>query len=134
MAKKRALIPGEQIEKSILTIRGQRVILDADLAAIYGVTTTRLNQQVRRNRDRFPADFAYLLTQPEFTTAARVCDIDVAKCNIKDGPRRATKAAFRFHRVRRRNGRQCFFDAIRQLMIPPQTSRPQIGFHAKPQQ
>jgi hypothetical protein len=65
MAKKHSLIPAEAIEKSILTIRGQRVILDADLAVIYGVTTARLNQQVRRNHDRFPDDFAYSLTQQE---------------------------------------------------------------------
>jgi hypothetical protein len=65
MAKRHTLLPAETIEKSILTIRGQRVILDSDLAAIYGVTTARLNQQVRRNRDRFPDDFAYSLTQQE---------------------------------------------------------------------
>ncbi len=65
MAKKHSSIPVEAIEKSILTIHGQRVILDTDLAAIYGVATTRLNQQVRRNRDRFPDDFAYTLTQQE---------------------------------------------------------------------
>jgi hypothetical protein len=63
--KKQTPIRVEAIEKSILTIHGQRIILDADLAAIYGVTTTRLNQQVRRNRDRFPDDFSYSLTQQE---------------------------------------------------------------------
>lgn len=68
MAKKKAesLIPDEQIERSILLLRGHRVILDADLAALYGVTTARLNQQVRRNMDRFPEDFAFLLTKAEF--------------------------------------------------------------------
>jgi len=68
MAKKKAkpLIPDQRIERSILLLRGQRVILDADLAVLYGVTTTRLNQQVRRNIDRFPEDFAFLLTKEEF--------------------------------------------------------------------
>ncbi len=68
MAKKAEtpLIPMERIEKSILLIRGDRVILDADLAALYGVTTARLNQQVRRNIDRFPEDFAFPLTSEEF--------------------------------------------------------------------
>lgn len=68
MAKKKAksLIPDEQIERAILFLRGHRVILDADLAALYGVTTARLNQQVRRNMDRFPEDFAFLLTKAEF--------------------------------------------------------------------
>lgn len=49
-----------------LTIRGQKVILDADLAAIYGVSTKRLNEQVKRNADRFPRDFAFQLTPSEW--------------------------------------------------------------------
>jgi hypothetical protein len=65
MARNESLIPAESIERSILQIRGQRVILDSDLAAIYGVTTQRLNQQVRRNLDRFPADFSFVLTGRE---------------------------------------------------------------------
>jgi hypothetical protein len=56
-----------EIERSIHIIRGQRVILDADLAALYGVTTKPLNQQVTRNKDRFPDDFAYQLTPQEFS-------------------------------------------------------------------
>jgi hypothetical protein len=67
MAKVDSLIPVERIENSILAIRGQRVILDADLAELYGVTTKRLNEQVKRNRDRFPADFAFRLTRQEVT-------------------------------------------------------------------
>ena len=55
----------QPIEQMIMTIRGQRVILDADLARIYGVPTRRLNEQVRRNADRFPPDFAFVLTQQE---------------------------------------------------------------------
>jgi hypothetical protein len=51
----------------IRTIRDTRVILDADLAKIYGVTTKRLNEQFRRNRDRFPDDFAFRLTNEELT-------------------------------------------------------------------
>ena len=58
-------IPNEQIEKTILVLRGQRVILDADLAQIYGVTTKRLNEQVRRNLDRFPDDFMFQLDEME---------------------------------------------------------------------
>ncbi len=49
----------------IMTVRGKRVILDADLARIYGVPTRRLNEQVRRNADRFPPDFAFVLTEQE---------------------------------------------------------------------
>jgi hypothetical protein len=55
----------QPIEEMIVTIRGQRVILDVDLASIYGVLTKRLNEQVRRNADRFPPDFAFVLTNQE---------------------------------------------------------------------
>jgi hypothetical protein len=53
------------VEEFILTIRGQKVILDADLAHIYDVPTKALNQAVKRNTDRFPADFAFQLTSQE---------------------------------------------------------------------
>ena len=60
-----ALIPVEVIEQRILLIRGQKVILDADLATLYGVPTRVLNQAVRRNLKRFPQDFMFKLSQPE---------------------------------------------------------------------
>lgn len=66
MAVKDSFIPVERIEQLIFLIRRHKVMLDADLARIYGVTTTRLNQQVRRNLDRFPEDFMFQLTQDEF--------------------------------------------------------------------
>ena len=53
------------IKRAIYSLRGQRVMLDSDLAAIYGVTTRRLNEQLRRNRSRFPDDFAFQLTAEE---------------------------------------------------------------------
>ena len=56
-----------QLESTIYLIRGQRVMFDSDLAAIYGVTTKRLNEQVRRNISRFPEDFAFQLTAEELT-------------------------------------------------------------------
>ncbi len=59
------LIPSERIEKAILLIRGQKVMLDSDLAELYGVATKRLNEQVRRNRARFPKDFMFQLTGKE---------------------------------------------------------------------
>ena len=65
--KDSALVPVERITHSILILRGQRVLLDSELAALYGVETRRLNEQVRRNRDRFPADFIFELTGEEFT-------------------------------------------------------------------
>jgi hypothetical protein len=63
-----ALVPIEHIAHSIIVLRGHKVLLDADLAALYGVTTTRLNQQVRRNRQRFPTDFLFEVTAEEFPT------------------------------------------------------------------
>lgn len=60
-----SIIPIERIERSILFIRGEKVMLDADLAVLYGVPTKRLNEQVRRNKDRFPEDFMFQLTEKE---------------------------------------------------------------------
>ena len=62
---KQSLIPVENIAQSIMTIRGQRVILDSDLARLYGASTTRLNEQVKRNNSRFPDDFMFQLTDDE---------------------------------------------------------------------
>ncbi len=59
---------------TILTIRGHRVVLDADLARLYGVSTRRLNEQVDRNRNRFPADFAFPLTINEKNEVVANCD------------------------------------------------------------
>jgi hypothetical protein len=65
-ANRSALAPVHDITRAILVLRGQRVLLDADLADLYGVTTRRLNEQVRRNRGRFPNDFLFELTAEEF--------------------------------------------------------------------
>lgn len=60
-------LPIESIENKILILRGQKVMLDADLAALYGVPTKRLNEQIRRNPKRFPADFMFQLNNQEVT-------------------------------------------------------------------
>jgi len=60
-----ALVPIEQIERKILLIRSHKVMLDSDLAWLYGVETRSLNQAVRRNQDRFPVDFMFQLTTDE---------------------------------------------------------------------
>ena len=57
----------EQVSRGILAIRGQKVLLDADLARLYGVSTGRLIEQVKRNRNRFPQDFLFQLTDQELT-------------------------------------------------------------------
>ena len=60
-------LPVERIEKAILLVRGHKVMLDKDLAELYGVTTGQLNQAVTRNLDRFPEDFMFQLTEREFS-------------------------------------------------------------------
>lgn len=65
MPKDTDLVAVQSISNSILIVRGQRVLLDSELAALYGVTTARLNQQVRRNLERFPGDFMFQLSTDE---------------------------------------------------------------------
>jgi len=74
MAAKVSLVPVERIESHILMIRGHRVLIDADLAELYGVPTKALNQAVRRNSERFPGDFAFRLTPREMSEVVTNCD------------------------------------------------------------
>lgn len=62
----RSLVPLQRIEQKILLIRRQKVLLDSDLAELYGTTTKRLNEQVKRNKERFPKHFMFQLTSEEF--------------------------------------------------------------------
>lgn len=66
--------PVENIASRILVVRGHRVMIDADLAALYGVSTKRLNEQVKRNRARFPEDFVFRLTAAEMAEVVANCD------------------------------------------------------------
>ncbi len=70
--KHSSLIPVERIEKAIYLIRGEKVMLDRDLAELYQVETRVLNQAVGRNRDRFPADFAFELTREEIMGISQI--------------------------------------------------------------
>lgn len=74
MGGKTNIIPNATIEHRILVLRGQKVLLAADLAGLYGVSTSRLMQQVNRNRHKFPDDFMFQLTRQEHQEV-------VAKCN-----------------------------------------------------
>ena len=65
MSKSLVRIPPEHIEKTIFLIRGERVMLDRDLATLYGVTTSVLNQAIKRHKNRFPPDFMFQLTMEE---------------------------------------------------------------------
>ena len=66
MSKALGIIPAERIEKAILLLRGEKVMLDADLAGLYGVETKILVQAVKRNADRFPEDFMFQLSHEEY--------------------------------------------------------------------
>ena len=155
----------------IVTIRRQRVILDADLAALYGVPTRALNQALKRNAQRFPETFAFQVTAAEWE-AMRSQNVTASKRNARFLPwaftehgalmaanvlqsERAIQMSVElinaFIRLRqmalsveelarkvealergfRKHGEdfQIVFDALRQLLNPPEEPRPQIGFH-----
>jgi hypothetical protein len=68
------LVASETVERRIFLIRGKRVMVDRDLAELYGVQTRALNQAVKRNERRFPEDFAFRLTKPERDELVTICD------------------------------------------------------------
>ena len=70
----RSLIPTERIEKRIFLLRGRKVMLDIDLANLYGVPTKAMNQAVKRNKDRFPSDFMFRLSKEEKAEVVTNCD------------------------------------------------------------
>ena len=168
-SKDGSLIPVERIERSILLIRGHKVILDADLAALYCVTTKRLNEQVKRNRARFPEDFMFQLTVSEtdilrsqFATSKRgrggrrylpyaFTEQGVAMLSSVLSSERAIQVNIEIMRAFVRLRRilashadlarkldslekkydtqfKVVFDAIRELMKPPETKKRPIGF------
>jgi hypothetical protein len=71
---KKDIVPVESIENKILLIRGQRVMIDSDLAELYQVKTKALNQAVKRNKERFPSDFMFVLTKKEKNELVTNCD------------------------------------------------------------
>jgi hypothetical protein len=100
VAKRASIIPTERIERSILLIRGQRVILDSDLAELYGVPTKRLNEQIKRNADRFPEDFMFQLSKGEHTA------LRSQFATSKTGRWGASISLLCLHRARGHHGRQ----------------------------
>lgn len=91
--KKAGLVPIEAIERRILLIRGRRVMLDSDLAKLYGVPTFRFNEQVKRNLKRFPEDFMVQLTKDEHKSL--ISQIAISKAGR--GGRRFPPYAFTEH-------------------------------------
>jgi hypothetical protein len=92
-AKNIAPISIEGVTHSILIMRGHKVLLDSDLAVLYGVTTARLNQQVRRNLNRFPGDFMFQLNAEEFAGLM----LQIATSKAGRGGRRKPPLAFTEH-------------------------------------
>ena len=74
MAARKAIIPIGKIENRILLVRGEKIVIDADLAEFYGVPTKRLNEQVKRNSARFPEDFVFQLNAEEKDQLVANCD------------------------------------------------------------
>jgi len=173
MAAKKTFIPAERIERAILLIRGHKVLLDSDLALLYGVTIKRLNEQVRRNNKRFSNDFMFRLTSKEndslrsqFATlkpgrgqhrkylpyvfteqgvamlssvlnsdrAVRV-NIEIMRTFVKLRRMLATHEdlARKLNALEKKYDAQfrVVFDAIRQLMAPPDKKKRGIGFLVK---
>jgi len=95
-----ATIPVERVEQAILVNRGEKVILDSDLAGLYGIDTRSLIQALKRNSRRFPADFVFQLTKSEF---------EALRSQIVISKRRggSSFSSLCVHRTRRNNGCQC---------------------------
>lgn len=93
MTDEQAIVPLGRIEQSILLVRGQKVILDGELALLYGVEVKRLNQQIQRNIERFPEDFMFQLTKAE----AANLRLQIATSSYNYGGRRYLPFAFTEH-------------------------------------
>ncbi len=168
----RALIPVERIEQAIYLVRGQKVMFDFDLAALYGVATKALIQAVKRNRERFPADFMFQLSKREMENwrSHFVTSNPAAKMGLRRPPyafteqgvamlssvlnsKRAIQVnvaimrtfvrlremilsnkelARRLDELEKKYDKQfkLVFDAIRELMEPPEPKKRPIGFLA----
>ncbi len=171
MVAKRSIMTVERIRNSIVLVRGERVMLDADLAELYGVETGVLVQAVKRNNDRFPSDFMFRLTKQEFEILRSQTVISsqwggrrhpryafteqgVAMLSGVLNSARAVRANIEIMRtfVRLRSmlashvdlatkladleqkyDRQfsVVFEAIRELMTPPEPARQRIGFRSR---
>lgn len=166
-----ALIPDERIENKILLMRGERVMLDRDLAELYKVPTGRLNEQVKRNIRRFPGDFMFQLTRKEFKIlksqfaisswggtrklpyvfteqgvamlssvlhSERAVQVNIAIMRVFVKLRQilsthktlAHKLEQLERKIEKHDGEiRTIFEAIRQLMAPPEKPKRRIGFH-----
>ena len=126
------------IESRMLTVRGVRIIIDADLAELYGVPNKRFNEQVKRNTARFPSDFVFQLTAAEKAEVVANCDhlarLKFAKAlplkrldEIEDKAEALVMQHDTFSRNTRAQLKQVF-DALRELTTPPDPPKRPIGF------
>lgn len=169
METRQEFILHEKIERSILLIRGQKVMLDTDLARLYQVKTFRLNEAVRRNSARFPEDFMFRLTQNEKKEVIANCDhlknlkfssqlpyafseqgiamlssvlkseraicvnIEIMRTFVRLKKLLATHAELseKINTLEKKYDHQfkIVFDALRQMLDPPQKPKRRIGFH-----
>ena len=121
------VIPIERIARAILLIRREKVMLDSDLAALYGVTPGNLNEAVKRNAERFPTDFMFQFDAEE------VADLKFQFGISSWGGRRRLPYAFTEQGVAMLSSvlNSAILEAIRQLMAPPEKARREIGFHVR---
>ena len=172
MAEKSVPIPIERIEKSIMLIRNEKVMIDRDLAELYGVETRVLNQAVRRNKKRFPPDFMFPLTREEIRNISqivicsgikharnvnvfteqgvamlssilnsdRAIEVNIAIMRAFVQLRKITSSqeqlARKLQEIEARlkdhdESIGAIFEAIQQLMAPPEKPRKKIGFEVK---
>ena len=118
--------PIEKIGSIIIKLRGRNVILDADLANLYGVSTKALNQAVKRNEARFPDDFAFIVTAEEKREVVTICD-HLEKVKYSN----VLPVAFTEHRAIMAASVLnigIIVEAIRRLIDKPEPSPRQIGF------
>ncbi len=143
--------PVRSVESLILNLRGQKVLLDADLAAIYGVPTKALNQAVKRNAERFPEDFVFQLDSEEKAEVVTNCDhlsrIKFSKSlpyaftehgalmaanvlNSPDAVRMSVHVVRAF--IKQREALQIIWQELQPLLAPPpEPPKPEIGFHVR---
>jgi phage regulator Rha-like protein len=171
VADSKAIVPIERIERMIVVIRGQKVMIDSDLAELYGVETRILNRAVSRNKDRFPEDFMFRLSRDEwlnlksqfgtssswggrrkppyaFTEHGAVMLANVLRSETAISVSiQVVRAFIRLRRLLRTNEElskrldelekkydaqfKVVFDAIRELMTPPEKEQRRIGFRNK---
>ena len=133
---KHEVIPAPRIAQAIRWLRGQKVLLDSDLAALYGVPTKALNQAVKRNREPFPDDFMFQLSSSE-TQSLRSQFVTLKKGeHLKYRPYAFTEQGVAMlssvlNSERAVNVNIAIIEAIRQLMTPSEKPRHAIGFHVR---